>query len=241
MKLSHSAYSLAALLAALASLPMVVSAETLDLVASADGFIRTGQIVDNVQDTTEANLLLVGNVSASDELRGFLQFDLSDPLLTGATINSVTLTLTIGGGDSSSVDGVDTLNLYQTNTAFTEGGAQWDTPWTTDGGDLDALVASATADAGTVITGDTVSFSGGTLDTAVFNTIGGSIGLILSVDSIDAARSIFRFTSRTPVGNPASYVPVLSIDYTATVPEPSTYALLAGLSVIGLAVMRRRK
>ena len=240
MKFSNPTHTLTALVFASAALPLAASADTLDLVASADGFIRDGFTVDNVQDAQEANLFLVGNTDGTDELRAFLQFDLLNPLLTGATINSVTLTFTVDGGDTNSVEEIDTLQLYQTNTAFTEGGAQWDTPWTTPGGDLDSLLATADANAGTVAASDTVGFTSETMDTAIANTIGGSIGLILKVDSIDAARTIFRFTSRTPIESPSTYVPTLSIDYTA-VPEPSAFALLAGFAGLSLAVVRRRK
>ena len=153
MKLSHPKSSLAALILASLALPAIASAETLSLVSTGDGYIRASQDASGTNNSSNV-LFLVGNTSATDEMRGLLQFDLSDDALIGATINSVTLTLTIDGADASSVDGIDTLSLYQVTESFTEAAVTWTSRdgtnnWTNAGGTFDTpALTSTTADAG---------------------------------------------------------------------------------------------
>ncbi|WPJ95119.1 DNRLRE domain-containing protein [Coraliomargarita algicola] len=248
MKFSSHTHTLTVLVLASAVIPLAATADILEIGTTVDDYIRSGSNADNAQNST--NLILVGDTAtAGDELRGMLTFDLSSYTeLVGATINSATLTFTINDSDETgagkSANETITLNLFQTNTSFTES-ATWNSPWTTAGGDLDNLIASTTGNPGSDAQGTNLDFSGSNLDTAIANTIGGSISFILAIDpsEVDGTRSIFRLTSNEPViggGVTADFSPVLSIDYTA-VPEPSIFALLTGLAGLSLAVVRRRK
>ncbi len=233
----------ATVLAATASL---ASAAILELGATADGYIRASQNAGQTNNATN-HIFLVGHTSATDDLRGVLSFNLNDPLLAGATINSVTLTLFIESTDANSQPGDETIQLFSLTESFAESTVTWTsrdgtTDWTTEGGTTGSLLATTTADADTVAPGDSLIFSSGDLATAVSSSIGGSFDLLVALANPDASRDIFRIASRTPLGNgnPA-LVPSLTIDYTAaTIPEPSTAAALAGLGILGFATLKRR-
>ena len=190
-----------------------------------------GNIIFLVGDTTNTN----------DFLRGVLAFDLSDPTLTGATINSATLTLVVQSSDTGgSVNASVTLDLHELATAFDEASVSWTTPWTSDGGDFGSVLASASANASTVQPGDSLDFAGSALTDSVSGSVGGSLYLLTKLASEDdAARNIFRFGS---IDGVSSFRSTLTIDYTAAViPEPSAFALLGGLAALGFVAGRRRR
>ncbi len=229
-----------------------LSAATLTLGPTHDATIRSDQTGVN----TNTNLLLVGDAGTAN-LRSLLSFDLSNPDLVGATINSVTLTLTLNDGSENdgagneSAGGLLTINLNLLDSAFTESGVTWNTTngstaWTTAGGAFSTLLSSASGDLDVATTGSTFNFaSSGDFVSAVTTSVGGTGILNLMVklnDETATNRNVFRFTSSEPNAVPAGYAPVLTIDYTAAViPEPSAFAALGGLAAIGFAGGRRRR
>lgn len=239
----HMFRSIPVATAALA-LSVAAQADVLVLSPFGDGYIRASQNASQTNNTSNV-LFLTGNTSSTDVLRGFLQFDLSDPLLAGATIDSVTLSLFIDGEDASSADVNSTLALYQVTQSFTEAAVTWTSRngvdnWTNPGGDFSTpALTSTVANAGTATAGDNILFTGGTLGSVIESNIGSSIGLLLAVEEIDATRHVYRFVSRNSFTADIAFRPTLTINYT-TVPEPSTYALLFGVAIAGAALVRRR-
>lgn len=245
MKTPAKSLALLAAVSALGALP--ASAAILALNPVADGYIRASQNAGQTNNLTN-HIFLVGHTSATDdELRGVLSFDLNDPALAGATINSVTLTLYVQSTDDGSEAGLDTLNLAQLTESFVEGSVTWTSRdgtnnWTTAGGTSGSVLATATADSNTVVPGTPLIFS--SIAGNALALSGGVLNLVVSVANPDSSRDIFRIASRTPLNtnnNPAAdWVPVLTIDYTpAAIPEPSSFAALAGLGMLGFAAARR--
>lgn len=196
-----------------------------------------------------SQILLAGDtLAANDFLRSAVAFDLSDPLLTGATINSATVTFTVRENDTDSQSTTITLNLHQLASSFTNGdgttGVTWTSrngtnDWTNPGGDFGGVLASASGNPRTIGAGNTMAFSSASLATAVDGAVGGTLNLLLKSDVENTSqRNLFRFaSSRNLIGDPVYSGPVLTIDYTA-IPEPSA-ALLGGLGL--LALLRRRR
>lgn len=248
MKHLASPRSLAAALTAAFVLPAAASAAVLVLSPEADGFIRASQSA--AQTNNAGNVIfLVGDVSETDVLRGVLSFNLNDPALIGATINSVTLTLNLNGPDTgTSFNAVETIELLRLTESFTEAGATWTsrngaTNWTTAGGTFATpALATTTANPSTSVKGADVVFSSAEFATSVAGSVGQNIDLLLKLATVDANRSVFRFVSQESATPDAALRPVLTIDYTpAAIPEPSAFAAVAGLGALGLVAARRRR
>ena len=147
-------------LAALSAGPL--SAAVLTLTPSADNVIRADQPTNNFNT---GPLLVLGDTGTA-ALRNVFAFDLSaHSELAGATINSVTLTLTIFDRDGTSANENVTVELRQLNRAFTGSGVNWNVSstgnnWDTPGGDFGSVIASITANAGTNNNDDTLDLSG---------------------------------------------------------------------------------
>jgi hypothetical protein len=227
-----------------------LSAATLTFNPSADAGIRS----DQPTTTGNSNIFIVGDIANGNALRGVLSFNLATPELVGATINSVSLTLTIndnteGDGGTDSAVGTVTLNLHALDTSFTETSVTWNTSngsttWNA-GGRFSTLLSSTSGDANAARTGDLYLFqTTSALVNAVTSVSGtGSLDLLLKLSTEDSTRNIFRFTSRTPTlsgGVTTAFAPTLTIDYTAAIPEPSSAALLGGLAILSFCAIRRR-
>jgi hypothetical protein len=233
----------------------ISSAAILMLNPAADTYVRGGTSNPGAQNTNfgTATQLLVGSVAAGDSARSIFSFDLSSPLLTGATINSVTLTFRIDGSDASSGSSSINFNLHQLTQAYNPGQATWanastGTPWSTytgtplyngGGGVFNPTVLSSFSTVpNALVAGNNVSFgSTSNLVSLVTSSTGGTLDLLVKQSSESATRNLIRLSSLDST-DPA-FRPVLTIDYTA-IPEPSTYAmLLGGLALLGF--LRRRK
>jgi hypothetical protein len=207
----------------------------------ANSTIRTTAIT---QQGTSQILFAGDTLTANDFLRSAVAFDLSNPLLTGATINSATVTFTARENDADSQNTAITLNLHQLTSSFTNDGVTWTSRngtdnWTIAGGDFGGVLASASGNPRTIVAGNTMAFSSASLATAVDGAVGGTLNLLLKSDVENTtARNLFRFAStRNLIGSPVHPGPTLTIDYTP-IPEPSA-ALLGGLGL--LALLRRRR
>lgn len=207
-----------------------------------------------------SQIALVGDTTtANDYLRGVFSFNLNDPLLVGATINSVTLKLYINGDDTASLSSVETLQVFQLAQAFNETQVTWTqaqsgTPWSTPGGDFSStLLSSVTANPhqdSTAPNQELLFASSADFVASVASTLLQSdktIGLLVKLAVEDNNRSIFRISTGTTTGNQsvlaeAQYRPQLVIDYTpSSIPEPSAFSALAGIGALGFVASRRRR
>lgn len=193
------------------------SAATLALPPTADAFIRSGQPIATTKNTTNIVLLVGSAQTAKDNMRGLLTFDLTNAALTGAKINSATLTLKVNAPDTGSEKADVTLNLYPVKTTFSEGAVSWvhrnsANYWTAQGGDYGDLLASVTANAGTVAAKQTVTFTDAKLTDNVASSTGSTFTVLIKLAKEDSGqRSIFRFGT---INGVAALQPVLTIDYT---------------------------
>jgi len=239
------------------------SAATLNVFSTADTYLRGGSADQNFGATTS---ILFGNHATVGPFTGLLRFDLSNPLLTGATINSVTLTLTSTGNGAGTSVTLDVFQLAAANADWVEGvqngtnavgSSSWNnkisspgvigattTPWAgtvgarTAGTDyVNTSLASFTGNASTFGTGSLGFTSTGTnFNSAVASSAGGSLNLWVGTPSGAAVSDFFRIASRETADTASD--PLLTIDY--TIPEPSTY-VLAGGALLGLVAFRRRR
>ncbi len=212
---------LSVLTATLVTLPSL-QADVRVLNPTSDSHIRASQ-----SNQGSSTLAIVGDTATADDfLRAVFAFDLSDPALTGATINSVTLALTINSRDTASGGSgneLSTINLHKLDTSFTNSGVTWTSRdgtnnWSQAGADFGATIASNTANAGTINTGDTVTFSSPTLVTSITDALGSSLPLLVKLATEDGNRSVFRFASLN--NSVSTRRPTLTIDYSPPVTDP---------------------
>lgn len=217
----------------------IAQADTATFIASADSYIRASQTAQGAN----ANILFGDTASANDYLRGVLAFDLTNPLLTGATINSVTLSLTVNIVDTGgSQPGLQTIELRALTSSFANNTVTWTSRngtdnWVNPGGDFGGVLATTTADATTVVPGSNLVFSGAGLTSSASSAIGGSYYLLLKLQTEDATRSIFRVVADN--GGTTGFS-TLTIDYTP-VPEPSAAVLAVGGIVLSFTRRRLRQ
>jgi hypothetical protein len=201
---------------ALLALAGSVHAATLTLAPTADAFIRTGQFV-GTKNTTNVVMLVGATQTANDAMRGLLTFDLTDPVLSGAKINRVTLVLKIHAPDTGGENRDTAIDLHPVAASFTEGGVSWDHRsgsqyWSAKGGDYSSVIATSTANAGTVVTKHMVAFSDPRLTAKVGASLGGPVSFLLKLtDEESGRRDIFRFGT---IQGAANLQPALLIDYT---------------------------
>lgn len=250
-----------ALLAALAggSFPTTTQADTLNLNPSADTFVRFGTN-QNVNFGTSAFYDIFQNGTARNYF-AYVRFDLSS-LPAGAVIDSATLTFTYNGGGTRTdtlntgrlgvyglldVAGNTPQNWGETTLVFSGGTQNVGSEYIANGGtSFDTTTRTISFDG----VGEFVTGGGGVGSTAGLNTttalvdflqdrfesVGGSFAtFIVDSPTTDAGRG-YALGSREAV----SGFPVLQINYTA-VPEPSTFAALAGMLGLGFAASRRRR
>ena len=205
--------------------------------------------------------MLVGNQPAGSggnlQIRSVFGFDLS-AIPAGSTINSITLRLVADGTQSGNIAGVGPINLHevipnasaannmvegQVSNTLWQTGSNWTTPL----GDYTAApMSTATlnnANANTVLdAGETATF-GTTLSFVAAAQASFDAGLPLefiliapTAEANNAASNFFRF--RSDDFSTAGDRPLLSIDYTAPVPEPGM-AALGLLTAVGFLGWRR--
>jgi len=223
------------------STAFLAQAETISIAVNTDAWIRS-------DDPGKPNGLGDGNLAGdfgsggeSKTAIALMSFNLSDPALAGATINSISLTLQ-KGFTGNSADISFTTNVYEllvpfdhetTNWGVSSAGAFWggasdflDTG-PVDGVDYDAaaVLASYTGNESTTPVGTILDFSpNSALSDAVAANIGGVLYLMFTSPADDQNRIVWNYTSseRAASGNllDDSAVPqfaTLTIDYT---PEP---------------------
>ncbi len=162
-------------------------------------------------------LVIIGDTTnANDFLRSAFAFDLSGAELSGAVVNNVTLRLTADRTDASSENADVVIDFHELTASFTNDDVTWTSRngtdnWTTPGGDFGGVIASLTANAATVSSGDELDWSSAGLASATQNAIGGSLYLIGKLNVEDSTtRNAFFFESLSTAGAE----PELIIDFT---------------------------
>ena len=205
-----------------------------------------------------------GTNTAISPRRGLVSFDIASNVPAGATITSVDLTLTlsaVAGSGMGSGSGSPTIELHDLTKDWGEGtvsagsgqgaaagsgDATWNSSmngsasWTNPGGDF-----SPTASATLSIVGTTLDVSYTWLSTPQLKAdVQGwldhpatNFGWLLLNTSESVAQTFRAFYSRE--ATTAGFRPMLVVNY--TVPEPSTFALLAFGSTLALARCLRRR
>lgn len=200
-----------------------------------------------------------GAVATLGVRRGLIQFDIASFVPSGATINSVSLQLTLSSAPGGA--GAANVELHRLQTAWGEGAsgsnqgqgaaaqtgdATWINTffntgsWTNPGGDFSSTVSASTSVGTTTNTAFTWTSSQmaadvqGWLDNGATN-----FGWILT-NNETTAKSVRGFYTEEWAAD-AAYRPQLTVDFTtATVPEPSS-VVLAGGTMLGIVLARRRK
>ncbi len=190
-----------------------------------DSYLRAGGNANTNQGASAE--LLVGNTAGSgDYLRSVIGFDLSG-LPFGATITSVTLTLTGASNDALSATSM-IINLHRLSVPFKEGdgtagsGVTWNksdgsSNWSTVGGSFDATVLSALSGLNpTTLSGAAQTFPD-TVDLrqAVADAAGRRIDFILKRATEGGGRAVARFRSLETLA--VAGKPTLTVTYDAPV------------------------
>ena len=229
-----------------------LQAVTLTVAPATNGNIRS----PNAGKFGDQNFIVgdTGAVGTNRYLNGLIAFDLNLPELSGATVNSVSITFTSLGDTSTNSSTPVTFALYLSLREFTSAatwtnfasGQAWETGGGLGAGDRGTLLSSITINtadyAGVDNLGKALTLSTNSIFVdEVTEKLGGKLYLWFGMqagDGVDGARHVFNLASMSH--ETSAYRPMLTIDY-SPVPEPST-AALAALSVLSLScAMRRRR
>ncbi|MFA6959190.1 MAG: DNRLRE domain-containing protein [Opitutaceae bacterium] len=247
IKYPHRSIRLLAVLTSFGIAPYA-GAEVLTLTSGADSMLRSDVSSSNFGSDTG---FFVGTLASSgaNDLRLVFSYDLSTLLPAGATISSISFTLTQRSPDGTSADKILSLSLASLTQSFAESQVSWNNRqtsnlWTTLGGSIGTTLSTTTAFtksvANTLVTFSSstsfVSVAQSALDTAsTFNF------LVYAPDQEGLTdRALTSFYSKE--NGISSLNPALTITYTvAAVPEPSSVAILAGSVALAMGVWCKKK
>jgi hypothetical protein len=195
--------------------------------------------------------------TGTGSFRSLEAFDIS-AIPAGSTINSVTLTLYGRGAATAGASSTSyTIEIHELIGTSTETGVTWnnrfdaapagaggaDVPWTTAGGDFSPTVLSSLSAAPSGVTlGSAYLFSSSAAFVAAAQGALDGIGTLYllglaPVGEVATVETRFNFGSDDFAT--ASIRPLLSLDYTAPVPEPNSVFLL-GFGMTAFAAFKRR-
>lgn len=232
-------------IAALALSSPALFAATTNLISSADA----GIVSSAPDNNTGGNSFVAAGADGSGPRRGLFWFDVAGVIPAGATINSVTLTLTVPSGNTANPSTFDLFrvladwgegdNTGSSGSLADTGEVTWNSRhhgqdlWNTPGGDYVPSVSASTLVSGL----GTYTWSSATLAADVQlwrDAPATNFGWILISQLEGTPQTARRFGSREDPPN----APVLTIDYTV-VPEPSSallvlvgFVLLAGVGYL---------
>ena len=219
-----------------------------NLIATADASL----VQSAPNNNSGGNSFMTAGADGSGPRRGLFLFDIAGAIPTGATINSVTLTLTVPNGNTANPSTFDLFrvvadwsegdNVGSAGTLADTGEVTWNsrhhglTLWNTPGGDYSAGSSGATFVSGL----GAYAWSSATMTADVQlwrDTPATNFGWILISQLEGTPQTARRFGSREDPPN----APVLTVDFTA-IPEPSTALLtaLATLALLSPALIRVR-
>jgi hypothetical protein len=217
------------------------SASAQSIVATTNDFVRAGSSSSSDQDSSE-NLLFKTTSTGTYSRYTYIRFDVTDLITTLTNATSVTLDMyQFAVADASSV------LIYSVNDGadFDPGVSTTETTWGTDltwdtrpDSDLGLANANTTfLSSATLLSSNNNNVVSWTLDLTNLDTLlaadtNNQITFVIG-SSTDATTN--TFASLTNTGGFA--VPTL----TYAVPEPSTFAALAGLIALGAVMVRRRR
>jgi len=248
MNVSKTVFSSVALLSLL-QWSNSVQAATVTLHPTADTTLQEAFSSNNYGDGTT---FTAGGRRQGGRTRALLLFDIAGNIPAGATINSVTLTLSCLQDPSGGINSTFDLNRLAASwgegngsdhggTTAGPGQATWNnrfgssgSPWNSPGGDFFTIASASRSVTGT---GNYTFASTAGLVADVQAWLNGptsDFGWLLRSESESTGTTIRRFGSR----DSGASAPTLTITYTP-VPEPATFSILG----LGLAVLvwRSRK
>ena len=193
---------------------------------------------DNVTNNPDDNFNFVGSLAGGADLRGLIGFDLSNPLLDGATITSVTITLYQSSSNNTTGDN-GTPGSYDLDLSALIGSVNNTATWNSASGLFGTTLASITGDPTSVTTNAPFFFD---TNPALVNYVqsaltGNAVQFGLKSDALEALAERNFFAFGKPV-NESGNAPSMTITYTP-VPEPST--ALGGLLLTAGLLRRRRR
>lgn len=164
------------------------------------------------------NVLAMGPIGSGAAFRSLLDFPLDEIPSGSVIVGMPTLTITASGADPTSVSTSPTIELYQLEQGFAEGTATWNqaktgVPWSTPGGDLGVLLATASGpNPDTWSAGDSLMLSSATFAADVMSRFGDEhYSLALKTNTEDlGARSFLWIAAAETSGQPG---PLLNFSY----------------------------
>lgn len=247
---------IAALCAAAGLMFSVSQAATVDATFVGGSGIRSDNPNNNYSGLNSdpvkpAILQTIGQLANGTQLRGVMQFSLSDiGIPQGAVIESVKLVMDINLVDpSTTVTETLSLGIYNLTADITPKEVTWNRPsagntWTA-GGSFDSPALASTNIISTDPTGSH-EFSSVDLTALVQESLDNGddlVNLLLKLNTESySTRQILRFGlygGAEGDNNGRVAAPRLEITF-AQVPEPSTVALMIAVPALGLALLRRR-
>ena len=221
-------------------------AATLVLLASEDTSISENTPTIALGGDLDVPIGTTNTLTNGQDARGLFKFDLAGQIPGGATIDSVTLTLSVVRQSTSPAS--STYGFHRMQQSWNPSATTWNTrvagtPWTTPGAQDAIPSAYAAASSGTTPVIASVGTFTTTSTAALVADVQGwvdapssNLGWMLISDSEGILGSARRF-AMSEYGTPSSR-PQLTVNY--TVPEPgTTFSLLGGAAM--LLHMRRRR